>query len=57
MKLLSTSTILDVDLSLSSTTELYGPEPLQESSAKQNKPDMNHKGMMHNHLCIYILLN
>ena len=49
--------IEDVDLSLSSTIELHGPEPLHESPTKRNKPDMNHKGMMHDHLCIYNVLN
>ena len=49
--------IEDVDLSLSSRIELHGPEPLHESPTKQNKPDMNHKGMMHDHLCMYNVLN
>ena len=49
--------IIDVDLSLSSTIELHDPEPLRESPTKRNKPDMNHNGMMHDHLCVYNVLN
>ena len=48
--MLSTSTISeDVDLSLPSTTELHGPELVHEQPTKQ---DMQHKGMMYDHLCI-----
>ena len=57
MESLCTCTISkDVDLSLSSTTELHGPKPLHEPPTKRNKPDKHHNGMMHDHLCIYIVL-
>ena len=44
------------DLSLSSKTELHGPELVHEPPTKRNKPDMHHKGMVHEYLCIYIVL-
>ena len=34
------------------TTELHGPEPVHEPPTK---PDMHHKGMMHDHLCIFYI--
>ena len=46
-----------MDLSLSSTTESHGHELVHEPLAKQNKPDMHHKGLMHDQLCIYIVVN
>ena len=58
MKFSSTITISeDMDLSPFSTTELHSPEPVHKPRTKQNKPDMHHKGVTHDHLCIYIVLN